>query len=90
MLDEQDIISVLQQLNNFLNTLREYDVNLTVAVSILSLAVMNFGNQTVEQPISEVHRRKDVSVDIYFTTSSHTHIYTHTHIICTHHITHTH
>ena len=52
---------VLQNMNNLLSSSRECDVNLTAAVSILSLVVMNFGNQTVEKPIIEVCRRKTVA-----------------------------
>ena len=50
-----DDLLVLQEVINLLSTLQECKVNLTAVASILSLVVMNFGNQTVEQPISEVH-----------------------------------
>ena len=51
-------------LKSLLSSSRECDVDLTAAVSILSLVVMKFGNQTVEGSISEVsilHKRKDKS-----------------------------
>ena len=88
-----DAISVLQQLINLLSFSQECDVNLTAAVSILSLVVMNFGNQTVERRISEVHiRRKDVSVDISLHALTYKHmyiIYTHSHNMHTSQHTHT-
>ena len=54
-LDERYTTLVLQQLNSLLSSSPECDVNLTAAVSILSLVVMKFGYQTIEQSISEVH-----------------------------------
>jgi hypothetical protein len=58
-LDEQYNIWVLQQLIYLLSSSRECDVNLTAVVSTLSLMVMKFGDQTVEQSISEVRKRKN-------------------------------
>jgi hypothetical protein len=58
-LDEQYTILMLQQLIYLLSSSRECDVNLRAAVSTLSLAVINFGDQTVEKAVSEVHKRKD-------------------------------
>jgi hypothetical protein len=87
-LDEQYTVLVLQQLNNLLNSSRECDVNLTAVASILSLVVMEFGNQTVERSISEVRKKKDnplLLIFHYMLSLTHTHAYAHTH---TH--THTH
>ena len=46
----------LESLNTSLNSIQECDVNLTAAVSVLSLVVNGYGEQIVEQSISMVHK----------------------------------